>query len=389
MNAAIFASAFHPHLGGVEELCRQLALEQQRRGGRPLIVTNRWPKSLPAEEQVDGLPVRRFVFRVPVLGVRQWLGGTLLAPPTTVAAARAVRRAAAAIVHVQCVSSTAYYAMRVARRLRLPLVVSLQGELTMDAGRIFQRFEFARRLMRDALGSADAITACSRQTLEEARAFFGRDFAAPSRVVYNGIRLADFAGAAPRASDRPYVFAIGRHVPQKGFDVLLRAFAAAGHVGHDLAIAGDGPEHASLRALADELGVASRVRWAGRVDHAEAVRWFAGASLFVLPSRHEPMGIVNLEAMACGLPVIASRVGGVPELVRDGEEGLLVPAEDVAALAAALRRLCGEEALRRRLGEAGRARARQFDWSGLCDEYEQVYAEAIEHARRRGGAGRC
>jgi len=380
MNIALFASAFHPHVGGVEELVRQLAQEQRRQGGSPLVVTNRWPKDLPESETHEGLPVRRFVFRVPEPNPRQ-LGGALLYGPGT------VRRVCAALtehkvdlIHVQCVSSNAHYALLAKRRLGLPLVVSLQGELTMDASRVFQRSAFARRLLCTLLSEAEAITACSAQTLAEAEAFYGKPFGGRGRVVYNGIRLGDFRHAEPYPHSRPYVLGIGRHVPQKGFDVLLRAFAqlvATGEATHDLLLAGDGAEHQSLQQLAADLGLSARVTFLGRMDRPQTVRLFAGCSFFVLSSRHEPMGIVNLEAMAAGKAVVASRVGGVPELVQDDQNGLLVPAEDAPALAEAMGRLMTDPALRDQLGAAGHARAQAFDWAAIADQYESIYQDCL------------
>ena len=380
MNIALFASAFHPHVGGVEELVRQLAQEQRRRGGLPLVLTNRWPKGLPEGEEHEGVPVRRFAFRVPEPNPRQ-LGGALLYGPGTVRrVCAALTEHKADLIHVQCVSSNAHYALLAKRRLGLPLVVSLQGELTMDASRVFQRSAFARRLLHTLLSEAEAITACSAQTLAEAEAFYGKPFGERGRVVYNGIRLEDFRNAAPYPHPRPYVLGIGRHVPQKGFDVLLRAFAqlvAAGEATHDLLLAGDGAEHQSLQQLAADLGLSARVKFLGRMDRPQTVRLFAGCSFFVLPSRHEPMGIVNLEAMAAGKAVVASRVGGVPELVQDDQNGLLVPAEDAPALAAAMRRLITDPALRDRLGEAGHAHVQTFDWAFITDQYEAVYRDCF------------
>jgi len=376
MNVALFASAFYPSLGGVEELVRQLAHQQQEAGDRPLIVTNRWPKDLPESETYQGLPLRRYVFRVPERTWKQRGGALLFGPGTLRRVCAELIASGTQLLHVQCVSSNAFYALQAKRRLKLPLVVTLQGELTMDANRVFQRSAFARSLMCSALEQADYITACSAQTLAEAEQFFGKPFGDRAQVVYNGIRLNDFREVAPYAHPRPYILGIGRHVPQKGFDVLLRAFAQqvrAGEQTHDLLLAGDGAERSNLEQLTGELGISERVRFVGRVERAEAVRLFVGCSFFVLPSRHEPMGIVNLEAMAAGKAVVASQVGGVPELVEAERTGLLVPGEEVDALAEALQRLTGDADLRVRLGAAGQERARRFDWPEIARQYKEIY----------------
>jgi glycosyltransferase involved in cell wall biosynthesis len=131
--------------------------------------------------------------------------------------------------------------------------------------------------------------------------------------------------------------------------------------------------HEALKSLGQELKLDGQAHFVGRVDRAGAIALFKGCEWFVLPSRHEPMGIVNLEAMAAGKAVVASRVGGVPELVEDGQNGLLVPPDDPDALALALRRLASDAALSRRLGECGATRARDFDWDAITAQYLEIY----------------
>ena len=261
----------------------------------------------------------------------------------------------------------------------LALVVTLHGELTMAAGGLFQRERWAQQTMRDSLREADYVTACSERTLVEAEEWFGSSLRAKGEVIHNGIAL-EPVQSAPHPHPRSYVLAIGRHVPQKGFDVLLRAFAALRGTPlpeFDLILAGDGPEHAALRALAAELGVAGRVHFPGRVDHAEALRLFAGCLFFVLPSRLEPFGLVNLEAMAAGRAVVASRVGGVPEIVLHGQTGFLVPPNDVAALAHTMGRVAANASLRQYLGDAGRERVKSFAWPAAVDRYFKVYEHVL------------
>ena len=378
MNVAIFASAFHPHVGGVEELCRQLAHEYRRRGCGAVVFTERWPRTLPEYEEYEGIPVHRVPFRVPSEGIKAKL--KYLATFRTIRRhlLSLLKRHKVDVVHVQCVSANAFYALALQKVTRLPLVLTMQGELTMDAQRLFERSRWARNVLRRGLQRANAITACSRQTLEEAVSFFGKPLGERGKVIYNGIAQGEGVGTKPFEHVRPYVLAIGRHVSQKGFDVLLQAMKALAARGqsHDLVLAGHGTEHEALKSLAGELGLEQSVFFPGRVDHAMAMRLFAGCSVFVLPSRHEPFGIVNLEAMVVGKPIVATRVGGVPEIVVDERNGLLVPPENPEALADALGKLLRDEALRARLGENGRAMAQGFTWPRIADEYMKIY-EAI------------
>jgi glycosyltransferase involved in cell wall biosynthesis len=341
----------------------------------------RWPKDLPTAETMDGVPVHREVFRIPEPKPRHLIGYTLHSWRTAKDVVRTIRDHGAQLIHVQCVSNNGRYALNAARELGLPLVVSLQGELTMDASRVYQRSKVLPRQLVRLFREADAITACSRHTLDEAIAFTGIDPGDRAHVVYNGVDAGEFVRARAEPRSRPYVLGIGRHVPQKGLDILLHAFASVADGalrGHDLVIAGDGPERPTLEALARRLGVHERVTFVGRCHRARTASLFAGCAIFVLPSRHEPMGIVNLEAMAAGRPVIASSVGGVPELVIDGVTGVLVPPDDPAALAAALGDLASQPERADAMGRAGRARAVAFDWRRIADQYDEIYRTVLE-----------
>jgi glycogen(starch) synthase len=381
MKIALFASRFYPHVGGVEELVRQLAHQERLRNEMPLIVTNRWPKSLPAVEEFEGMPLRRYNFRVPERTWKQMGGAILFGRSTLMSLCSAIKAHGAGLLHVQCVSSNAYYALRAKRVLGLPLVISLQGELTMDATQVFQNSQFARSLMRRALTEADAITGCSAQTLRDAEEFYGQPFGDRARVIMNGVTLTDFTQGETFRHPRPYILGIGRLVPQKGFDVLIRAYAQSGITSHDLILVGEGSEEAELKRLVAELGLTGRVCMPGRADRAGAVAYFNGCSFFVLPSRMEPMGIVLFEAMAAGKAIVASNVGGVPENVRHEETGLLVPGDNVEALSLALRRLESDTALRERLAVAGNRYVQDYDWARIAEQYAEVYKTVLSRKR--------
>lgn len=395
---AIFASAFYPHVGGVEELCRQLAHAYRRAGLGVVVVTNRWPRSLPAYEAYEGIPVYRLPLRVPEGPWQARLRYHLTHAGVRRRLLDILRRHRIDLLHVQCVSTNGYYALLARKSLQLPLIVTAQGERTMDAGRLYERSPFMNGVLRKLLDEADYVTACSRDTLEDLERYRGEAFGARGAVVYNGIRLEDFGGPEPQpeAGERPFILGIGRLVPQKGFDVLIRAFARSGVSSHDLVIAGEGPERESLERLAADLLPPGRVRFPGRADRPAAVALFRRCAFFVLPSRIEPMGIVNLEAMAAGKAVVASRVGGVPEIVHDGETGVLVPPGDVDGLAGALSRMCSSDGLRERLGSAGRRHVQRFAWPQIADQYLALYryvigrgspATGLELVHQQGAAG--
>jgi glycosyltransferase involved in cell wall biosynthesis/SAM-dependent methyltransferase len=376
-RVVVVASAYAPHRGGVEELVAQLAREQRTRGIDTTVFTMRWPKSLPPSEVIDGTPVRRFVFRTPTGGAKRVAGALLSLPITLLMFIRAVKRVDPDLIHVQCVSSASWFAVHAARVLRLPLVVTLQGELTMDSTRLYERSAVARSILRLSLRHADLITACSRDTLEEAENWYGEPFGARGQVIHNGVDVSAFTAGSVHDEGVPYVFAIGRLVREKGFDILLRALPdlVEDQVVQRVLVAGDGPERPELERLAHELDLDDVVRFVGATDRPTTIELFRGATAFVLPSRHEPFGIVNLEAMAAGVPVVATNVGGVSEFVRDGENGLLVAPQDPDALGCALRRMLTDPDLAQQLVAAGRVTSAEHDWALLAESYADRYQQ--------------
>jgi glycosyltransferase involved in cell wall biosynthesis len=186
---------------------------------------------------------------------------------------------------------------------------------------------------------------------------------------------------APYRDEVPRLLCVGRLIPIKGHIVLLRAFAEARRrlPTLELEIAGRGPLEPALKALARELGVSDAVRFLGHVTPIQAA--IERASAVVVPSMGEGFGMVALESMERSRPVIAASIGGLGELVRDGETGLLVPAGEADPLAAAIVRVAGDLELARRMGEAGRRRALSRFLQVFCTERtELLYEDALARA---------
>jgi glycosyltransferase involved in cell wall biosynthesis len=195
-------------------------------------------------------------------------------------------------------------------------------------------------------------------------------------TVPNGIDCERFAQCGPRDGG-PAVF-VGRLTPEKDIATLIEAMVIAirREPRFRLTVAGAGPCAAELAALAKVRGLEGHVRFVG--DTSDVPALLATASLFVLPSRTEGMPLTVIEAMACGLPVVATRVGGTPEVVVDGETGLLVAAGDAPALATAMLAIHGHPRRATAMGEAGRRRAVDlFDVRSMVGRYEAIYREVL------------
>jgi glycosyltransferase involved in cell wall biosynthesis len=203
-------------------------------------------------------------------------------------------------------------------------------------------------------------------------------------VIPNGIALRDFEHlptqqqartALALSSDQMLIGTVARLDPVKRLDVLLRAMESLRDV--YAVIVGDGPERTRLETISGRSELAGRVHFAGQQDDVRA--WLAAMDMFVLSSDWEGMPNAMLEAMAAGLPVIATAVGGTPEVVVDGVTGLLVPPRDPAALAEAIARLLRDPQLRRQMGQAGQERVKaQFNISTTIRRTEALYQQLIE-----------
>lgn len=197
-------------------------------------------------------------------------------------------------------------------------------------------------------------------------------------LVFNGVDVASFATATPTPTAGPTIFFCGRHEPRKGLAVLLDALTRLGPEVR-LWIASDGPETAGLQARFAGDG---RISWLGRIDDNEKASRLRGADVFCAPSlRGESFGVVLLEGMAAGTPVVASDLAGYANVARAGRDAVLVPPGDATALASALDRVLTDRVLARELVCSGDARAAEFSMDRLADRYLELYEQVLRTRR--------
>ena len=303
----------------------------------------------------------------------------LSAPAALRQLARLVRSRGIGVVNVHYVEPYAAIFVALARMTGVRLVTSVHGsDLTGLTDRPVDRPQIGF-----VLRHSDAVIAPSLAYAEYTR----REFpTAATRVIGipNGVDVdavvamaaaPDVALPDPARAGLPYFVCVAALTPKKAHDTLLRAFSTMGHA-HRLLLVGDGPIRAEVERLIETLGLADRVFLLGEQPPVVVAKLLAGAVASVLASRDEPFGIVAVESMAVGTPVVATRVGGLAEIVEHERSGLTVPVDDPAALAAALERIGGDAALRARLGSAAAEGApRRFDWRAWSSRYLEVLAD--------------
>lgn len=266
-------------------------------------------------------------------------------------------------------------------------------------------YDFSLWVEKTALEMADAVIAVSAETKRDVLSLFDVKEERIS-VIHNGIDLSEYSAVENPSAlkalgvdpERPYVLFVGRITRQKGIIHLVRAIR---HLNPDFQIvlcagAPDTPEIAAemQQAVAAAREHRGEIVWIEKmVTRPDAISLYSGASVFVCPSIYEPFGIINLEAMACGTPVVASAVGGIKEVVVDGETGFLVPLKQMTEspfeatepevfasdLAAKINLLMADPALAARMGAAGRRRAEEFfGWDAIARKTERLYAKLLQ-----------
>jgi glycosyltransferase involved in cell wall biosynthesis len=296
----------------------------------------------------------------------------------SLAAARLARSGRFSVLHAFWPLPHGLIALAAKRASGVPMVSTFFGvELTW----MERDLPFLAPVLRRIVRGSDAVTAISTYTAERlSRQVPGAD---PVIIPFGAtVEPGAASPASPRVSGGPFelLFA-GRLVERKGVHLLLEALALLGDGPPvRLQVVGDGPERARLEARAGELGLADGVVFHGFVPREALERRMAACDAFVLPAvvdakgDTEGLGVVLLEAMSYGRPTIASAAGGIVDIVRDGQNGLLVPPGDVEALAGAIRRLAADRAAARAMGEAGREDVRAgFSWEVIVGRLAEVY----------------
>ena len=348
---------------------------------------------LPRAEALEGVPVRRFRYFLPGRWQRLAYGGGI---PTNLKeswvsrlqvplfllgfwleALWSGRKCSLFHCHWTISGLVAYGAARLRRR---PVVLTVRGSdlHLMQKGLIGWVNRRTYRWMDRIIAVSEDIAGRLRE------AGVGPD---KIRVVYNGVDPrfhprdpVDMRRRLGLPEGRFIVVFVGLIVPVKGVDVLVRALQLLDDERLLCVLVGGGPLSDELQEESERAGMADRVLFCGAQPTADIPLWLNAADVLVLPSRSEGRPNVVLEAQACGVPVVATRVGGTPELIRDGETGLLVESGDAPALAAGLLRLMDDEACRRRLGRAGREAilASDLTWEASARRVGEIYREVLE-----------
>ena len=377
----------YPPLGGGGGVVHALIAEELAKRHRVWVVTSAFG-DLPQREVRNGVEI----LRVPVIGRRDRAAASLPSmltypPGAWLAARRLLRQHRMDVVHSHFAVPTGPGSLPPARWAGIPHVLSLHGGDIYDPSKSLSPHRIAplRAVVRWTLRKSAAVVAQSTNTRDNTRRYYGFD--GEIHLIPLGIRQPAVSSAARQdlglPADAFLAITVGRLVRRKGLDVLLRALAAVAPDTMHLVIVGDGPEKPMLEQLSRELALSQRVHFTGRVSEERKWQLLQAADAYVSSTMHEGFGLVYLEAMAAGLPVVTFDHGGQVDFLKEGETGHLVPAGEAAGLITALRRLAAEPGRARAVGDANRHRAGSHRIELCAERYESLFLDLI----RAGGRG--
>lgn len=367
MHILIINSEYPPIGGGAGNASAYIARCLAQMGHEVSVITSRFER-LPREEQKDGVTIHR----IPSLRLRKDRSTAfeqvifILAASLWALGRIQKFKPDASLAFFGIPSGAAAWLIR--RIYRIPYIVSLRGGDVPG----FRPYDFGiyhkliAPLLRIVWRDASAIVANSNGLRELALKFDSRF---EISVIPNGANKNQHHGET-RDWNPARLLSVGRLVHQKGFDLAMHALAGLKDFQWQWKIVGDGPLLPMLRSLANELEILDRITFTGWQTQEQLIEHYEQANLFVFPSRHEGMPNAVLEAMANGLPVVASNIAGNEELVVDGVTGVLVPPENVSSLREMLKKLINDAPLRERMGAASRRRVvESYTWENTARQY--------------------
>ncbi len=363
MRVLFWSEQFWPKIGGIEVWGAKLLQALRERGHEFTVIASHGDLGLAGENLYKGIPVYRFPFWNAL--VDRNIGQLT---EITRAVAKIKRAVEPNLVHLNLTGPSVYFHLQTADAHRAPLLVSLHQPLENQSGR-------SDSVVSRILRSADWVTAASEMVQTTAQRIVP-EIAPRSSLIHFGFDVPDMM-PEPLPFAQPRLLCLGRHVFEKGFDLALTALSTLvdRFPKLRLIIASDGPARHDLEQQAAKLGLTQVVDFIGWVEFAKIPALLNSATMVLIPSRViEGFGLVAMEAAMMGRPVVATRSGGLPEVVIDGQTGLIVEREDSAALADAIASLLDHPDVATEMGRAARNRAQAaFGWERHVDAFEALY----------------
>ncbi len=365
-----------PPIGGGGSTVTKYALEYLVKAGHEVtLITSRY-KDLPHREQIAGATV----IRVPA--IRRYKDYAAMWELVTFGISALIYsffytlRHRVDFIQAYFAVPAGWVAWMLSFFRRIPYAVYFGGSDIPNANpsRFKNVYPLITPLLRAIWRRAKFRTVCSEDLVRLAHE---ADADSEFLCIPNGVDTKRFAPIQRPANAKVKILFIGRLIPRKGFQRVVQSLPRVREltgVPFEVEVVGTGAAQTELNTLASELGVSDLIHYVGTVPYDKLEQSYQYADIFVLTSLSEGMPSVILEAMGCGLPIIASDVGGNNEIVKEGENGFLISGDDIENLANRLAQLINEPALREAQGQRSREMAQSYDWSRIMEQYNQLYA---------------
>jgi glycosyltransferase involved in cell wall biosynthesis len=353
------------------------------------VITNRYPRSLSASETIDGIRVDRVLLVRPRFNhLRRkradlFLGSLYYGPDSYRRLKTIFKEFRPEVVNAHFPDHQIPFLLKLRQKFDFRLVVSLHGNeverlMPSNESNGCSHLKESAEPLRAILKQADTVTAVSQYLLDRA-CEVEPAISDKSHVIHNAVDPKRFQESKPYAHQRPYMLGVGRLTRAKGFDLLIDAFAKTGAKDDiDLIIAGDGDQRDSLQNQAGRLGLSETVHFPGATSDAQVAALLNGCLCVAVPSRSESFGMVALEALAAGKPLLATRVGGLKELLREAE--VVVCEAEASRLAEGIKATIGN-ASKDRATVRNREYAARFSSQRMVEEYLRAYFLPALHAK--------
>jgi len=363
MRIAIIVTMFPPRwLAGTEIATYNIAKHLAERQYEVHVITS-LDEGLPQNSIEEGFCIHRVRLpKVKLLGIATlWLKALLV-----------LKRINPDIVHVQT-TTMSIIGVLAKKLLRKPYVVWGRGS------DIYTPWLFKNRISRLVLKNADAVIALTEDMKKEMQKTCDKDI----YVIPNGVDFEKFWNLSKKdirrklgiTNEQRIVISVGSLRPVKGIKYLIQAMSVLRqkNTKANLMLVGDGEERQNLEELVEELNLGDYITFAGEVPNEKIPEYMVASDVFALPSLSEGFGIVNLEAMASGLPAVVSNVSGLPEIIKDGENGFLVEPRNPLEIAKKIQLLLEDNKLRERISRNNKEKAKSYNWESVVEKLEKVY----------------
>ncbi|MFH1049243.1 MAG: glycosyltransferase family 4 protein [Patescibacteria group bacterium] len=378
MKVLFISSLYYPHVGGIETMITELADNYRKKGIESVVLTKKWPLNLPDAEEYKWVKIYRVISartKDQFEGIIDWIKANNSNIKSDIIHVIGIRRPLPLI------------GLFLSKLWKVPIICTIGG------GDIPDKIDsYPTKVWEDGIGiiphvleQSDIVNCVSQALVSDL------EIVMPSLsgvdALYAGTDLSIIYSVRTEKIKNQYIFSLRRLDPSKGINILIKAFNLIKNTFPKLhlVIAGEGTEEKKLKKLVSDYLLNDRVIFLGTISFKRGISLLKGAELTVVPSLSEGGGLVNLEAQAAGCPIIASRVGGIPEYLKEGKSGLLFEPGNFRELADKISLLLLDRKLKNKLINGGLKHVLLFDWNVLVPKYISLYRRSIKNYRRNNG----